>query len=109
MRTKFLQSCIGLSIVIVSITFFIWSINDVHAAPGPDKFLQQNTNKIGKYQACYSTLQSIDHGSDIAGSVIYSVLIIDTETGKTVLYYNSSSTKYMWKKDPVQLPQVPFD
>lgn len=101
MKTKFFQNCIGASTLIVAVSFFIHSIGVSYGASGPEKFTQQGTNKIGKYQASYSTVE-------VDGDVIYSFLITDTETGKTVSYFCSKGTQYKWKKDPSQLPENIF-
>lgn len=102
MKTKFFQNCIGASTLIVAISLFIHSIGVSYGAPRPEKFMQQGTNKIGKYQASYSTV-----GAD--GDVIYTFLITDTETGKTVSYFCSKSSQYKWKKDSSQLPENLFN
>ena len=76
MKTKFLQACIGITIVLLATTFFIRTIDGAQAAPGPDKFFQQGTSKIGKYSMAF-VMNSENWKA---------VIVMDTETGKTKIY-----------------------
>jgi hypothetical protein len=91
-KTKFLQTCIGISIVLLSLGFFFHSIPSAQAASlTPDKFLQEGTDKIGKYQMLgFSTTE---------------VLVWDTETGKSIRYTFSGSS---WATTKYQLPAKPL-
>ena len=92
MKTKFLQTCIGISIVLLSMGFFFYSIQSAHAAPlSPEKFFQEGTGKIGKYQML--TFSSTE------------VLVWDSETGKS-LRYNFEGSK--WSVTKYQLPEKPL-
>lgn len=89
---KFLQACIGVSVVLMSLGFFFHSIPSAVAAPlSPQKFFQEGTTKIGKYQMLsFSSTE---------------ILIWDSETGKSVRYSFTGST---WAPTKYQLPEKPF-
>ena len=84
MKNKFLQISIGISIIMLSLTFLLRSINHADAAPPVEKFLSEGTNTIGKYQM----------NMVITSTGNANVLVWDTETGKSTYYYYSSG----WKK-----------
>jgi hypothetical protein len=91
-KTKFLQTCIGISIVLLSLGFFFQSIQSAHAAPlSPQKFFQDGVNKIGKYQMLsFSSTE---------------VLVWDSETGKSIRYSFEGSK---WTLTKYQLPEKPL-
>lgn len=90
-KTKFLQSCIGVSIVLLSLGFFFQSIQTASASPSPEKFFQSGTNKIGKYQMQFE------------GATMY---VWDTETGTSCAYYvmDGAWKKYSSSKQPPANP-----
>jgi len=79
-RNKFLQVCIGISMVFISAGFFIHSISSANAAPTPNNFMTQGTGKIGKYQIVF----------DNKNTDFY---LVNTETGKS-LWWNK--TQQIW-------------
>jgi hypothetical protein len=76
--------------------FFIRSIDGAHAAPGPERFLQQGTNKIGKYMMSLS----------VTSDGYRSVLVWDTESGKSKMYLG---TGLKFKVEEGQLSGNPLD
>ncbi len=97
MKTKFLSYCLGASAVLFSLGFLIRSVAPANAAPTPAEFIEQGTNKIGKYMM----LQSPE-----TTNYYESILVWDTETG--------TSTRYMRKTDGYvkasqQLPTSPME
>jgi len=93
MKTNFLQTCVGISLVLLSLGFFFNSINSTQAAPGPEKFLQQGVNQIGKYMMMKNEADQI--------------FIWDTETGKSVYY--TFGGNYTFVKSKYQLPEKPME
>ena len=98
MKSKFLNICVGISIVLLSIGFLIRSIIPSQAAPMPDLFLQQGTNKIGKYMMVI--------GFNSSGSA-RECLVWDTETAKSVYYLYSDTRKWYNAGVVDQLPAKP--
>ena len=94
MKNKFLSLSIGVTMMLLAAGFFIRSFNLATAAPAPETFLQQSTNKIGKYMMVMN---------DDGGSVI----VWDTETGKSRYYgvsggvFNTTS-RYQLPEKPVE-------
>ena len=100
MKTNFLSICIGIAIVLFSLGFLIRSINPAQAAPNPEKFIQQGTDKIGKYMMTI--------GFNTNGSAI-ECIVWDTETAKSS-YYLYNSTKNWYKLEAkFQLPEKPME
>ncbi len=99
MKTKFLQICIGITIVLLSSGFFIRSI-----VPATAQTNIGNTEpgKIGKYQIVMSSC--VDN---IA--IYYIASIIDTETGKTQTY-TATGGQSGWSKNTGNwnLPENPM-
>ena len=87
MKTKFLQASIGISMILLATGFFIRSIDAVHAEPSPEKFFQQQTNKIGKYM--WVPVKQFD------GTV--GMFIWNTETGKSKAYSYDGKVDEYWK------------
>ena len=79
--------------VLLAAGFFIRSFEKANAAPTPETFLQQSTNKVGKYMM----IMNDDGGS---------VLVWDTETGKS-MYYGVSNGKFN-TESRYQLPEKPM-
>lgn len=96
MKTKFLSTCLGVAAVIFSIAFLIRSIAPAHAAPAPEEFIQQGTDKIGKYQMMLSAENA---------SYYEIVFIWDTETGASTRYVKKPAG---YEKATMQLPESPM-
>ncbi|MBI3512171.1 MAG: hypothetical protein HY064_16045 [Bacteroidetes bacterium] len=95
----FLQISIGISIVLLSGSFLIRSIVPANAAPPkPADFIDESTNKIGKYMMSIGE----DNGTDYHYFV---GLVWDTETGKSATYYLQSSGE--WSKGD-GMPDAPL-
>ncbi|HXU26042.1 MAG TPA: hypothetical protein VN698_02335 [Bacteroidia bacterium] len=72
-KSKFLQVCIGISMVFISAGFFVHSISTVTASPAPvpKDFTTQGVSKIGKYQMVFDTKNT-------------DFYLVNTETGKSM-------------------------
>jgi len=81
MKNKFLQIAMGTSMLFITAGFFVRSFNTVQAAPAPEKFLQANSNSIGKYMILQLPVHT---GDGTAG--FGRLLVLDTETGKSKIY-----------------------
>ena len=80
-----LKVCLGISAVILSVTAFNFSIGQANAAPPtPEEFVQNNTDKIGKYQM---SMAAINDGENS----MWSVIVYDTETGAAQTYYDKGT------------------
>ena len=99
MNNKFLQGTLGIAAIIFAAGFFIRSIAPAHAAPTPEEFLEEGTNKIGKYQMSLGIANDPDQ-------IYYNILVWDTETGKSQ-FYGYSRTTAEWSAWSVNLPAVP--
>ena len=102
MKNKFLQVCLGISMLFISGGFLVYTINPAQASiPAPNKFIDGETNKIGKYMMVYGAP---------SGGDAYTVIILDTENGNSICYTFNNSRR-IWTKDPdsEQLPKHPFD
>lgn len=99
MKNKFLQISFGVCLILFAAGFFVRSFSAASAAPTPEKFINEGTNEIGKYQM--TTVTQYTMGADPM------VLIWNTESGESAIYqfYNGSKT---WKKKDTQLPASPF-
>lgn len=109
MKNKFLNICIGTGILFVSAGFFVRSINLANAAPSPKQFIEEGTNKIGKYMMSHS-ISSGGHGGSNSDDDIGGIIVWDTETGESTYYtfipaYNGSPDE--WKQSKAQLPKSP--
>jgi len=93
MKNKFLQVCVGLAIVLCATAFLIKSIAPAQAEPTPANFINDGTNKIGTYMMNMIQSQT--------GNI--SIIVWNTETGKSVYYYYSDG----WKKAE-GLPENPL-
>jgi hypothetical protein len=99
MKNKFLQISIGITLLFFGAGFFVRSIHSANALPpSPKEFIEEGTNKIGKYQI---TLISAGSGDKVKS------IIIDTETGQTV-YYLLENEYNEWEKSEHQLPAKPM-
>jgi len=99
-KTKFFQTCIGVSIVLLSLGFFFHSIQSATASPSPDKFFQSGTNKIGKYSISLVT------SAETSGQTVMAT-ILNTENGVSATY-SYRGYKIPWEKEPQQLPTASF-
>jgi len=82
MKNKFLNISIGVSIMLLSGGFFLRSVPTANAAPAPETFAEEGTNKTGKYQ-----LQVYLNGEGRRYGIVW-----DTETGKSkAFWYNGAS------------------
>jgi len=102
---KFLQISLGVSAMLLSGAFFIRSIQPAHAEVSPMKQLANNTMSSGKYmmnQACVFNAE--------ASTVYHYVLVWDTETGKSKMYWFDRTDKktYEWEQFGKDLPAVPL-
>lgn len=96
MKTKFLSICLGISAVLLSVSFLIRSVNTAEAAPAPADFIQQGTNKIGKYMMTLSPEN---------GDQYEIVFVWDTETGASSKYIKKDTG---YEKSKIQLPEKPM-
>ena len=81
--------------ILLATAFFIRSIDTAHATPTPQNFLQQGTNKIGKYAMAF-VMNSQNWKA---------VIIMDTETGKSKIFNEGSEG---FKPNAAQLPENPM-
>lgn len=99
MKNKFLSICIGVGILFLTGGFFIRSINTANAAPSPERFIEEGTGKIGKYQM------------DVSSGTHERLIVWDTETGEST-YYEYTGSMYgkaaKWIKGEAQLPMNPL-
>jgi len=79
-RSKFLQICIGISMLFLSAGFFIHSISTATASPMPKDFAMQGVGKTGKYQMVF----------DNKNTDFY---LVNTETGKSLWW---DKVKQVW-------------
>jgi hypothetical protein len=77
MKNKFLNISIGVTMMLLGAGFFVRSITSAHAAPTPQEFVEQSTNKIGKFM--FQVYMDGDHRY---------ALVWDTETGKSKSYHD---------------------
>lgn len=102
---KFLQISLGVSAMLLSSAFLIKSIQPAHAEVAPMKQLANNIMASGKFmmnQACVY---------NAAGETVYHyVLVWDTETGKSRMYWFDRTDKktYEWEQFGKDLPSVPL-
>jgi hypothetical protein len=96
MKTKFLSACLGVAAVICSVAFLIRSASPANATPTPEEFVQQGTDKIGKYQMMLSAENA---------SYYEIVFIWDTETGTSTRYVKKPTG---YEKATLQLPASPM-
>jgi len=101
--SKFLQVCVGISIVILSAGFLFQSVGTANAAPTPGKFLQQQTNNIGKYQMSTSSIT-------VGEKFFQYILVWNTETGESKCYYfdRYDNKTYEWIAFGKDLPAKPL-
>jgi hypothetical protein len=98
MKSKFLQICTGISMVICSIAFLALTTQPSTAAPAPQEFIDAGTNKIGKY------LMSLSTTTD-ANGLYFNVIVWDSETGKSTFYKRTGAEE--WAPSKFQLPAQP--
>lgn len=101
MKTKFLSTCTGLTMVLFGAGFFVYSINNANAQtpPKPVKAITNEIVKNGKYQI------SICKGNE--EEVI--AVVLNTESGKSEAYrYIIQQYVPSWVKMKAQLPDFTF-
>lgn len=82
--------CIGISAIILSVAAFNFSVQSAHAAPPkPSEFIEEGTNKIGKYQMSISGVHAT------GDQITWLVIVMDTETGKSKTYYKQTGATYV--------------
>lgn len=102
---KFLQISLGVSAMLLSSAFLIKSIQPAHAEVAPMKQMTNNAMASGKYmmnQACVY---------NATGETVYHyVLVWDTETGKSKMYWFDRTSKktYEWEAFGKDLPAIPL-
>ena len=102
MKNKFLQISIGVSMMLLAGGFFVRSISTANAAPpSPKEFVAEGTNQIGVYQ------MNFYQGLNSQGSDQYSILVWNTQTGKSTWYYYDYTAKD-WVPSTKQLPANPL-
>jgi hypothetical protein len=99
MKNKFLSISIGVTLMLFGTGFLIRSIVPAQAAPSPERFMEEGTNRIGKYE------MAISSGNPNG------IIVWDSETGAST-YYEYMSSAYgkapKWVKGEAQLPVDPF-
>lgn len=100
MNNKFLHYTLGIAAIIFAAGFFVRSIAPAQAAPSPGEFIEQGTDKIGKYQMELGIANDPDQ-------VYHFVLVWDTETGQSK-YYSYSRTNQVWNAWNINLPEQPL-
>lgn len=93
MKNKFLNICIGISLVLFGSGFFLRSLSNANAAPSPQNFIEGNANQIGKYM-----MQVYITAAGTRCAIVW-----DTETGKSKNYYYNDRD---WLPE-TSLPQKP--
>ncbi len=84
----FVKICLGLSAIVLSVAAFNLSIQSANAAPPtPAEFVEEGTNKIGKYQMSMSAINNGDNS-------VWAVIVYDTETGSSQTYYDKGSMSF---------------
>ncbi len=89
--TKFLQTCLGVSAVLLSLGFFFHSIQSATAAPLESLKFSSEGSTGGKYQMYWFNSTE--------------VLVWDTETGKNIRY---SFVGSKWAPTKFQMPEKPL-
>ena len=87
-KGKFLQVCVGISIVFISAGFFVYSISSATAAPASKNFTTQGFDRRGKYQMVFD-----DKNTDF--------YLVNTETGKSLWW---SKVRQKWEPNCVGAP-----
>lgn len=82
-----LKVCLGAAAIILAVTAFNFSIHTASAAPTPEQFVVEGTDKIGKYQM---TMASACEN----GVVIWTIVVYDTETGHSKTYYDKGNLTF---------------
>lgn len=99
MKTKFLSVCTGITMVLFGASAFMYSINHATAAPVNTRgFITNEVGKTGKYQI------SIGMGRD---GYMYA-MALNSESGKTEVYYYNTEATGKWVKMNGQLPDFTF-
>ncbi len=97
MKNKFLQVSIGVSMMLMAIGFFVRSFHNVQAAQQtPENVQRTGVSMVGKYQVFLAF--------DPNG--FKNVIIMNTETGKSVYYLDIKSK---WQLYNNQLPDKPME
>lgn len=92
-KSKFLQACIGVSMVLLSLGFLFQSLQKANASPSIEKFTQAgNIDKVGKYVF----QQLTQNGKQL-------MFVYDSETGVSKFY----AFDKIWMPEVFQLPANP--
>ncbi|MBI3510920.1 MAG: hypothetical protein HY064_09650 [Bacteroidetes bacterium] len=92
MKNKFLQICIGITLVLFGAGFLIRSVSTADAAPRPENFIDEGSSQIGKYTVTMSEDANTMH-----------CIILNTADGSSKYYYFGGSGEWMLSEH--QLPQ----
>lgn len=111
MENKFLQSCIGISIVIFAVGFLIRSVVPAKAEVQKSRIIfPEEPNSVGKYMMTYQMQEHYKDGPSDAGNLYHvvwrQVLVWDTETGKSKMYYKDNNGHF--QASTHQLPSQPL-
>lgn len=99
MKSRFLSISIGITLMLFGAGFLIRSIQPANAEPTPQAFVDEGTNKIGKYM-----FQVFLDGEGRRNAVI-----MDTETGKSKYYdYGYHNGGYSFTEYEKAFPDNPF-
>lgn len=82
-----LKICLGISAIVLSVTAFNLSIHSANAAPTPQEFIEEGTNKIGTYQMSMCAVP-------VGDQINWSVIVYNTETGANETYYSKGSSSF---------------
>lgn len=100
MNSNFFKACLGISLVFISLSLFVYSLTANAATTTPAKTVSSKPSKIGKYMMNIST--AVDE------KYLYrTILVWDTETGKSRVYYENrkdGNFSQLWG----QLPESPL-
>lgn len=104
---KFLAVCSGVSMVLLSVSAFFFSIKSSFAGNENNSFVKssvfQTGGANGKYMMNYQVFKYQDGGEG------YNVLVWDTQSGKAKIYYYDTGEKKMkvWVQEAI--PSSPLD
>jgi len=96
--------------MLLSAGFLVRSIGSANASTpekvvATEKFSGGNTAQIGRFTCQYVYIPSYKDANGSQVSACYEYLIMDTETGQSVLYdYSLKNNAYSWGSYPAQMP-----
>jgi len=102
---KFLQISIGISAILLSGALFVKSIQPSYAESVPPKQLTNTTIAAGKYMMNQFAVYSVSENT-----IYQYVLVWDTETGKSKMYWFDRTNKknFEWEAFGKDLPATPL-